>query len=198
MNTNRCPVEVAAPPEPRTEPRTDTHAAADLLPLVYDELRRLAARRLAQEAPGQTLEPTALVHEAYLRLAGDQAVSWDSRGHFFAAAAEAMRRILVEIARRKHSLKHGGGLKRQPLDDTALIAFEPCEDLVALDEALTRLGEMEPTVAAVVQLRYFGGLSVPGAAEVLGISPRTAARHWVFAQAWLHEALHPSGEPNPR
>src|SRR5947209_8049904 len=153
------------------------HAAADLLPLVYDALRRLAARRLAHEAPGQTLEPTALVHEAYLRLAGDGAdVFWDGRGHFFAAAAEAMRRILVEIARRKRSLKHGGAMERQPLDDSALVAFEPREDLVALDEALTRLADREPTTAAVVQLRYFGGLSIPEVADALGVAPRTADR----------------------
>jgi RNA polymerase sigma factor (TIGR02999 family) len=174
----------------------DPHAAADLLPLVYDALRRLAARRLAREAPGQTLEPTALVHEAYLRLANDGGVYWDGRGHFFAAAAEAMRRILVEIARRKRSLKHGGAMQRQPLDDSALVAFEPREDLLALDEALTRLAELEPTVAALVQLRYFGGLSIPEAAEVLAIAPRTADRHWAYARAWLHEALAVPGSPD--
>jgi RNA polymerase sigma factor (TIGR02999 family) len=175
----------------------DPHAAAELLPLVYDALRKLAAQRLAQESPGQTLDPTALVHEAYLRLAGDgSGIYWDDRGHFFAAAAEAMRRILVEIARRKRRLKHGGAMERQPLDDSLLIAFEPCEDLVALDEALTQMAEREPTTAALVQLRYFGGLSIPEAAEVLGISPRTADRHWAYARAWLHQALGDSSLPN--
>jgi RNA polymerase sigma factor (TIGR02999 family) len=168
----------------------DPHAAAELLPFVYDALRKLAAHRLAHEAPGQTLDPTALVHEAYLRLAADgSGVYWDGRGHFFAAAAEAMRRILVELARRKRRLKHGGAMERQPFDDSLLIAFEPCENLVELDEALTRLAESEPMTAQLVQLRYFGGLSIPEAAEVLAISPRTADRHWAYARAWLHREL---------
>ena len=175
----------------------EPHAAADLLPLVYDALRKLAAHRLAHELPGQTLDPTALVHEAYLRLAiDDGGVHWDSRGHFFGAAAQAMRRILVEIARRKRRLKHGGAMERQPLDDSLLIAFEPREDLVELDEALTRLAENEPMTAQLVQLRFFGGLSIPEAAEVLGISPRTADRHWAYARAWLHGALGRPGLDN--
>jgi RNA polymerase sigma factor (TIGR02999 family) len=172
----------------------DPHAAAELLPLVYDALRKLAAHRLAHESPGQTLDPTALVHEAYLRLATDDSgVYWDGRGHFFAAAAEAMRRILVELARRKRRLKHGGAMERQPFDDSVLIAFEPREDLVELDEALSHLAESEPMTAQLVQLRYFGGLSIPEAAQVLGISPRTADRHWAYARAWLHRELGKSG-----
>jgi RNA polymerase sigma factor (TIGR02999 family) len=177
----------------------DPHAAAELLPLVYDALRNLAARRLAQEAPGQTLEPTALVHEAYLRLVGDgKGVYWDGRGHFFAAAATAMRRILVEIARRKRRLKHGGAMERQPLDDDLPLGFEPREDLLELDAALTRLAESDPVSAALVQLRYFGGLSIPEAAEALGISPRTADRHWAYARAWLHQALDGFGTDHCR
>src|SRR6516165_9818135 len=150
----------------------DPHASEQLLPLVYSDLRRLAARRLAREAPGQTLDPTALVHEAYLRLVrADQAPTWEGRGHFFAAAAQAMRRILVENARRKRSLKHGGGLVRQPLEEAELQVPEPREDLVALDEALTQLTASDRTAADLVQLRYFGGLSIPEAARVLRISP---------------------------
>jgi RNA polymerase sigma factor (TIGR02999 family) len=191
MSTSARVLEVPVSAEP--------HAAADLLPLVYDSLRRLAAHRLAHEAAGQTLEPTALVHEAYLRLIADgSGVLWDGRGHFFAAAAEAMRRILVEIARRKQSLKHGGAMARQPLDDSSLLAFEPREDLVALDEALTRLADTAPTAAAVVQLRYFGGLPIPEAAQALGIAPRTADRHWAYARAWLHQALSAPGANDAR
>ncbi|MFT3880629.1 MAG: ECF-type sigma factor [Gemmatales bacterium] len=168
------------------EPQT----SADLLPVLYDSLRRLAFHRLAKEAPGQTLEPTALVHEAYLRLTKDGDVPyWKGRSHFFAAAAEAMRRILVEIARRKRAIKHGGELKHQAMDDVAFDAFEPQEDLVALDNALNRLEEQEPIAASLVQMRYFGGLSISEIAEILEISPRTAHRHWTYAKAWLHEAL---------
>jgi RNA polymerase sigma factor (TIGR02999 family) len=166
----------------------DPHAASQLLPLVYDELRQLAAVRLAQLTPGQTLQPTALVHEAYLRLVGDPAGhDWDSRGHFFAAAAEAMRRILVENARRKGRQKHGGGLLRQDLDTAAEQVTEPevREDLVALDEALTRLAATDPRSARLVELRYFAGLSIPEAAQTLGVSPRTADRLWAFARVWL-------------
>jgi RNA polymerase sigma factor (TIGR02999 family) len=168
----------------------DPHAAAQLLPLVYDELRHLAAHRLAHEAPGQTLQPTALVHEAYLRLLGGAAEKhWDSRGHFFAAAAEAMRRILVESARRKRRLKRGGGRARLPLEEAELLAPEPSEDVLALDEALTELAATDRAAADLVQLRYFGGLSIPDAAQALGVSPRTAERLWAFARAWLRERV---------
>jgi RNA polymerase sigma factor (TIGR02999 family) len=168
----------------------DSHAASQLLPLVYQELRRLAAQRLAQEAPGQTLQPTALVHEAYLRLVGeDEEQHWDSRGHFFAAAAEAMRRILVESARQKASLKRGGDRDRMDVVDSLLAAPEPREDLVALDAALTKLAETDKQAAELVQLRYFAGLPIREIAEILGISPRTADRLWAFAKAWLHEEM---------
>ena len=172
----------------------DPHGAAQLLQLVYDDLRRLAAHRLAHEAPGHTLEPTALVHEAYLRLVGgapDRA--WAGRAHFFAAAAEAMRRILVENARRKHALKRGGDRERLPLEEAELLAPEPREDVLALDEALTELAATDPAAASLVQLRYFGGLSIPDAAEVLGVSQRTAERLWTFARAWLREKVQGAG-----
>jgi RNA polymerase sigma factor (TIGR02999 family) len=168
----------------------DPAASAQLLPLVYDELRRLAARQLAQEAPGQTLDATALVHEAYLRLIGDGEVgTWQSRRHFFAAASQAMRRILVEQARRKRSLKRGGGRHRQRVDEALLLAPEPQEDLLALDEALTLLARSDPAAAELVHLRYFGGLAIPEAAQVLGISSRSADRLWAYARAWLHQQL---------
>jgi RNA polymerase sigma factor (TIGR02999 family) len=165
----------------------DPSAADQLLPLVYDELRKLAAARLANQTPGQTLQPTALVHEAYLRLVGDPAGDdWDNRGHFFAAAAEAMRRILVENARRKGRAKRGGGLTRRDLDAAEQVTGpEVCEDLLALDEALTKLASADPQAARLVELRYFAGLSIPEAARILGISPRTADRLWAFARAWL-------------
>jgi|SRR5579884_1278426 len=173
---------------------SDPHGAAQLLQLVYDDLRRLAAHRLAHEAPGQTLDPTALVHEAYLRLVGDQAAtSWDGRGHFFAAAAEAMRRILVDNARRKRRLKRGGDRERLPLEAAELLAPEPREDVLALDEALTELAATDRAAADLVQLRYFGGLSIPDAAPMLGVSPRTAERLWTFARAWLRERLQGLG-----
>jgi RNA polymerase sigma factor (TIGR02999 family) len=168
----------------------DPHAAGQLLPLVYQELRALAAQRLVQEKPGQTLEATALVHEAYIRLVGaDAAKRWDNRGHFFAAAAEAMRRILVENARRKRSRKHGGGMIRQDLDEIQLAGPELCEDLLALDEALNRLAEKDPIKAELVKLRHFAGLSVDQAAQALGISPATADRYWAYARAWLHAEI---------
>jgi RNA polymerase sigma factor (TIGR02999 family) len=168
----------------------DPDAASQLLPLVYDELRKLAAQKLARETPGQTLQPTALVHEAYLRLVGeDEEQHWDSRGHFFAAAAEAMRRILVEIARQKASLKRGGDRERVDVIDSLLASPEPREDLVALDAALTRLAETDRQAADLVQLRYFAGLPIPEVAGILGISPRTADRLWAFARAWLHQEM---------
>ena len=168
----------------------DPNAAEQLLPLVYEELRQLAAQKLAHEKPGQTLQPTALVHEAYLRLVGTgEERHWDSRGHFFAAAAEAMRRILVEIARQKTSLKRGGDRDRMDGDDALLAAPEPREDLVALDAALTKLAETDKQAAELVQLRYFAGLPIREIAEILGISPRTADRLWAFARAWLHEEI---------
>src|SRR5436309_10857863 len=168
----------------------DPRAAAQLLPLVYDELRRLAAARLAAEPSGQTLQATALVHEAYLRLVQTPATDrWDGRGHFFAAAAEAMRRILVDAARRKRREKHGGDRTRVDLEAAPPVAPDPRHDLVALDAALTRLAAEDPQAARPVELRHFAGLSVPEAAQALGVSPRTADRVWAFARAWLHRAL---------
>ena len=168
----------------------DHHAAGQLLPLVYDELRQLAAQNLAQEKPGQTLEATALVHEAYLRLVGTGVEPhWDNRRHFFAAAAVAMRRILVENARRKQAYKRGGGRERLDLDAEALVAPEPNLDLLALDTALERLAEHDPLKAKLVELRYFSGLSGDQAAAVLGLSPSSADRQWVFARAWLRRQL---------
>jgi RNA polymerase sigma factor (TIGR02999 family) len=167
----------------------DPHAADQLLPLVYDELRKLAARKLAQEKPAQTLQATALVHEAYLRLVDAEGrKSWESRGHFFAAAAEAMRRLLVESARRKRRLKHGGGRGREPeLVDIA--APERPERLLALDEALDRLAAANPRAAELVKLRYFAGFSNAEAASLLGISPRKADQVWAYARAWLREEV---------
>jgi len=170
--------------------RGDAQATEELLPLVYEELRLLAAQKLSHEAPGQTLQATALVHEAYLRLVGDEPQSWNSRSHFFAAAAEAMRRILVENARRKKSLKHGRGRSCIDLDEVEAAAQIRSDDLVALDEALTRLGNEDPVKAALVKLRFFAGLSIDQAAEALGISRATAIRHWSFARAWLFHQLH--------
>jgi RNA polymerase sigma factor (TIGR02999 family) len=165
-------------------------AAERLLPLVYDELKKLAAARLAHELPGQTLQPTALVHEAYIRLVNArQAQGWQSRGHFFAAAAEAMRRILVDGARRKRREKHGGARKRVSLDDVAPETPDFRHDLLALDAALTRQTAEDSQAARLVELRHFAGLSVAEAAQVLGISARTADRVWAFARAWLHREV---------
>jgi RNA polymerase sigma factor (TIGR02999 family) len=168
----------------------DPHAAAHLLPLVYDELRQLAAARLAAEKPGQTLQATALVHEAYLRLVDvDRVQHWDSRAHFFAAAAEAMHRILIDQARRKRRPKHGGGRSRVSLDEALSLGEAPDDDLLALDEALAKLAHDEPAKAELVKLHYFAGLSLEEAGRVLGISHRTAKRHWAYARAWLYAAI---------
>jgi RNA polymerase sigma factor (TIGR02999 family) len=171
----------------------DPHAAEQLLPLVYEELRKLAAQKLTQEKPGQTLQATALVHEAYLRLVDAEAARhWDSRGHFFAAAAEAMRRILIDQARRKHSQKRGDGACRVNLDAAASIAGPEelaATELLAVDEALQQLASEDPLKAQLVKLRYFAGLSLPDAAEALGISPATAKRWWVYARSWLYGKL---------
>lgn len=176
----------------------DPLAAERLLPLVYDELRNLAAAKLAQEKPGQTLQATALVHEAYLRLvkpplhAGKEQPSWDGRGHFFAAAAEAMRRILVDQARRKNRLKHGGDRARVDLEDVPIEAPPFREDLLALDRALDKLKLVDGTASELVQLRYFTGLTVAEAADILDISQRTAERLWKYARAWLHREIQES------
>lgn len=168
----------------------DRRAAADLLPLVYDELRKLAAARMAAEAPGHTLQPTALVHEAYVRLVGPaDAARWENRGHFFAAAAEAMRRILVDSARRKRRVRHGGELRRVALPDDLAGAADGTEDVVAVSEALDRLAATDPQAAQLVTLHYFAGLTVEQAAAVLGVSVRKAYTVWAYARAWLFRAL---------
>jgi RNA polymerase sigma factor (TIGR02999 family) len=167
----------------------DPRAAAELLPLVYEELRKLAAVRMAHEPPGQTLQATALVHEAWLRLAGDGQQDWNGRGHFFAAAAEAMQRILVENARRKRRLKHGGELHRTALTGLDVAQNTPDEQLLAVDEALDRLAVLDPVGAKLVKLRFFVGLTNVEAARLLGLPERTAKRTWAYARAWLHEEL---------
>lgn len=173
----------------------DPLAADQLLPLVYDELRKLATAHLANEQPGQTLQPTALVHEAYVRLVGGaNPEQWQSRGHFFAAAAVAIRRILIDNARRKRSLKRGGEFVRQDLDGIPLDLVEPREDVLALDEALQKLTTAYPQAAEVVQLLYFGGLTLPEAAQALDVSPRTAGRLWTFARAWLRREMDAEGD----
>lgn len=165
----------------------DPSAAEHLFPLVYDELRKLAAVKLAQEQPGQTLQATGLVHDAYIRLVDTQrAQHWDSRGHFFAAAAEAMRRILVDKARKKLRPKHGGGRKRVDLDSACALTEDRHEDLLALDEALSRFATLDPLKASLVKLRFFAGMTVPEVAESLGISVATAERYWTYARVWLY------------
>jgi RNA polymerase sigma factor (TIGR02999 family) len=173
----------------------DPDAASQLLPLVYEELRKLAAEKMANERPGQTLEATALVHEAYLRLVGNGAEPhWNGRGHFFAAAAQAMRNILVDSARRKRRPKHGGGRHRVTLDEAVAAPPDDADGLLALDEALSQLAAEDPEAARIVQLRYFAGLSVEEAAQALGVSRAHAYRQWTFARAWLLQALS-GGEP---
>jgi RNA polymerase sigma factor (TIGR02999 family) len=177
----------------------DPHAAEQLLPLVYEELRKLAAQKLAKEKPGQTLQATALVHDAYLRLVGasfkDTGKEWQGRAHFFAAAAEAMRRILVDKARRRRRHKHGGGQPHADIDLANLAAPMPEDDLLTVDEAMTRLAEEHPLRAQLVRLRFYAGLSNEDAAQVLGISATTAKRYWRFARAWLHREVRKGDDP---
>jgi RNA polymerase sigma factor (TIGR02999 family) len=174
----------------------DPQAAEQLLPLVYNELRRLAAQRLAQEKPGQTLQATALVHEAYLRLVGnDGNQNWNNRGHFFAAAAQAMQRILIDSARRKRRIKHGGNLHRADLDRDCSMDDAVSDDLLAVDEALTKLAAEDPVKAELVKLRYFAGLTLEQAANVLHLSPATAKRYWAYARAWLYQAIAEAAPP---
>ena len=168
----------------------DARAADELLPLVYEELRRLAAQKMSQERPGQTLQATALVHEAYIRLVGSDARDWSGRTHFFAAAAEAMRRILIENARRKQRLKHGGAQQKVDLDDACMAIEGPSEDIVALDEALAKLALEDPIKADLVKLRYFAGLTIEQAAGILKISRATADRYWSYSRAWLFDEIN--------
>jgi RNA polymerase sigma factor (TIGR02999 family) len=172
----------------------DEHAAETLLPLVYEELRRLAAAKMAREAPGQTLQPTALVHEAWVRLAGSHPVQWNGRGHFFGAAAEAMRRILLERARRKGRLRHGGQLERVDLEQVTLATKDSDDVILAVDEALEKLAALSPQKAQIVELRYFGGLEHAEIAEVLGLAEPTVRRHWAYARSWLYAELKPQME----
>ena len=167
----------------------DVRAVDELFPLVYQELRQLPAQRFSKELPGQTLQATALVHEAYLRLVGSENQNWKGRTHFFAAAAEAMRRILIENARRKHRLKHGGGRQRVDFEDAAMAIEEPSENLIALDEALAKLESTDKVKSELVKLRYFAGLTLEQAAELLGISTTTAKRYWAYAKAWLYREI---------
>ena len=175
----------------------DPHAAEKLLPLVYDELRKLAAQKIVQEKPGQTLQATALVHEAYLRLVDvEQARQWDSRGHFFAAAAEAMRRILIESARRKKRIRHGGARDQVELEEGHLLVEHPDEELLAIDEVLEQFAQTDPQAADLVKLRFFAGMTTKEAAAALGIPERTAYRTWSFARAWLYRRLHADDHPS--
>jgi RNA polymerase sigma factor (TIGR02999 family) len=169
--------------------RGDPKAAEELLPLVYEELRRLAAQKMAHEAAGQTLQPTALVHEAWLRLAGSRDQQWNSRGHFFAAAAEAMRRILIDNARRKHRLRHGQGLARVDLDSVDVAIHSDDDTLIRVDDVLRKLAQAEPVKAELVKLRFFIGLSIAQAGQALGLSESTAKRYWTYARAWLYEEI---------
>jgi len=173
----------------------DAQAADKLLPLVYEELRRLAAQKMSHELPGQTLEATALVHEAYIRLVGAEAQNWSGRTHFFAAAAEAMRRILIENARRKQRYKHGADRHRIDLEESEITIEGPSTDLLALDEALSKLAEEDREVADLVKMRYFAGLTLEQAAAVLGVSRRTADRHWAYARAWLYQQITKAEKP---
>jgi len=180
--------------------RGDPQAAGELLPLVYDELRKLAAVRMANEKPGQTIQATALVHEAYLRLVGSgegggEGSEWSGRGHFFAAAAEAMRRILVESARRKKRVKHGGQRQRVDLNEQPLPEGPPADEILALDEALTRLAAEDPEAAQIVELHFFAGLPIEQVADTLGVSRATAYRQWSYARAWLRNAMGSSDVP---
>jgi len=170
----------------------DSKATEELLPLVYNELRKLAGQKMAAESPGHTLQATALVHEAWLRLASPQPQSWENRAHFFGAAAEAMRRILVEHARRKHSLKRGGGLERENLDESSLVLAAPADELLAVHEALEALGREDPVSAQLVKLRYFGGLTMEESASALGLAKRTAENLWTYARVWLHREIRKS------
>jgi RNA polymerase sigma factor (TIGR02999 family) len=168
----------------------DVRAVDELFPLVYQELRQLAAARLSKELPGQTLQATALVHEAYLRLVGSEEQSWSGRGHFFSAAAEAMRRILIENARRKKSLRHGGGRKRVNFDAVEVTSEMPSDDLIALDEALEKLSNEDKVSADLIKLRFFAGLTMEQAANILGIPRRSADRNWAYARAWLYKEIN--------
>jgi RNA polymerase sigma factor (TIGR02999 family) len=178
----------------------DVHAVDKLFPLVYQELRRLAAQRMSKESPGHTLQATALVHEAYLRLVGSENQNWSGRRHFFCAAAEAMRRILIENARRKKSLKHGGGRKRVELNEAVLTNDNdtPSEELIALDEALEKFSKKDQVSAELVKLRFFAGLTTQQAADILEISRRTADRNWAYARAWLYKYINKSDETPQR
>lgn len=170
----------------------DPRATEELLPLIYEELRLLAAQKMAQEPPGQTLQATALVHEAYIRLVESECRNWNSRNHFFMSAAEAMRRIIIENVRRKKTLKHGGDQKRVDLENAAITIEENPDELIALDEALVKLAVEDPMKADLVKLRYFAGLNIDQAAEILGISRATAIRHWSFTRAWLFQRIKKS------
>lgn len=187
------------PDEEQSDSGTVPQAAGDLLPIVYAELRALAARQLALEVSGQTLQPTALVHEAYLRLlGGNDSPRWGSRAQFLAAAAQAMRHILVDIARRKKRVKRGGDRVREPLDPERIAEPEVTDELLALHDALAELADLRPVIAQLVELRYFGGLTIREAAEILDIAPRTADAHWAYARAWLLAKLSSDGRPEKK